>query len=79
MLRHFLAPPYVGADSTDGNISLEHLTRRTVFLLSLATGRRVSCLQGLSHDFVLQKGPVADQQVLVLRTLPVQALQEPDC
>ena len=70
VLRHFLSPPYVGADNSDRNLSLEHLTRRTVFLLSLATGRRVSCLHGLSHDVVLQEGPVASQQVLVFRTLP---------
>ena len=70
VLRHFLQAPYVGPDATDGNIGLEHLTVRTVFLVSLATGRRVSCLHGLAHDFVLQKGAVDGQQVLVLRTLP---------
>ena len=70
VLRHFLEPPFVGRDRTDKNILLEHLTIKTVFLTSLATGRRVSCLHGLSHDCVIHKGDVEGQQVVILRTLP---------
>ena len=70
VLRRFLEPPFVGRDRTDRSILLEHLTVKTVFFTSLATGRRVSCLHGLSHDFVIHKGDVEGQQVVVLRTLP---------
>ena len=68
--RCFLVAPLGAANSMVGNISLEHLTRRTVFYY-LWLRRIVSWLQSLVQDFVLQKDPVCFTTGLGLRTCPI--------
>ena len=71
VLTSFLKHPYV--DSTSGadlSIDLKWLTVKTVFLVALATGRRVSCIRSLEYSFTVSRGSDPYQQVIKLTTLP---------
>lgn len=69
VLSAFLRPPFVDENGSDRTISLRLFTLKTVFLLALASGRRVSCLRALSFDFTVHRGSTG-QKVLTFRTLP---------
>jgi len=68
VLRSFLHSPYV-QDGSDKHIPLKWFTIKTVFLVALATGRRVSCIRSLAYEFIVGKG-ASHSQVLSLVTLP---------
>lgn len=68
VLRSFLRPPYVGRSGTDHTIEFRWRTIKTVFLLALATGRRVSLLANLCCDTVVHRH--GSRRSIVLRPLP---------
>ena len=75
VLNSFLKAPYVGSISGHCHfgsyygIDLKWLTVKAVFLVTLATGRRVSCIRSLANDFTVSRGRDRGQQVLILNTL----------
>ena len=71
VLNSFLKYPYVDPTSgSDYHVELKWLTLKCVFLVALATGRRVSCLRALEYDFIVGRGNDHNQQVISLNTLP---------
>ena len=71
VLRSFLRAPYViDSAGSDHGIDLKWLTLKTVFLVALASGRRVSYIRALAYEFTLNRGSVHSQHVLALSTLP---------
>lgn len=69
VLNAMLRPPFVDVNGSDRSIPLRLFTMKTVFLLALASGRRVSCLRSFAFDFTVHRGATG-QKVLTLRTLP---------
>lgn len=69
VLEALLRPPFVSDAGSDREISLRLFTFKTAFLLSLASGLRVSCLRALALDFTVHRGS-AGQRILTLHTLP---------
>ena len=72
VMRQLMQPPFADADSiSDARVSNAWFTRKTAFLLALASGARASEIHALSRsDHLFGVQPTPQGEVLVLRPFP---------